>query len=182
MSEEVTPVVVAPEPTAPVVAAPAPEAADPDWLPARLERAKKSATKDLLEATGLSSVDELRAVAEKAKQFDAIEAASKTEMQRAIERAEEAERKATELESRAAAAEIKALRTSIGTAKGIPSALIDMLTATDEDGITAQADAILAAIPAPPNHAAIHDVMTDPDAGKTPEERALIAAFRGKSK
>ena len=167
---------ITPEVVAPVVEAPvhteAP--ADPEWLPARLERAKKSVTNELLSTLGVTSLDEAKAAAQKAARFDEIEAANKTELQKAIDRADEAERKIAETEGRAAAAEVKALRTSIGTTKGIPVALIDMLTGTDEAGITAQADAILAALPKSPLPGAIHDVLNPP------QEDPVRKAFLGK--
>jgi len=171
----ITPEVVAPVAEAPVhTEAPA----DPDWLPARLERAKKSATSELLASLGVSSIEEVKTVAQKVQEFDAIKAAQMTELERVAAERDAFKTQLTEVEARAAAAEVKALRTSIGSAKGIPAALIDMLTGTDEESITAQVAAILAAMPNAPLPAAVHDVATDPDAGKTPEERALIAAFR----
>lgn len=72
--------------------------------------------------------------ADKARQFDALEEANKTELQKAQEALEAANRRATE-------AEAARLRSDIARTKGVP---VELLTATDEDTLAAQADALLA--------------------------------------
>ena len=70
----------------------------------------------------------------KAKQFDAIEEQSKSEMQKLLEAKEAAER-------RAAAAETASLKARIAAAKGVD---VDLLTGTTQEEITASADRLLA--------------------------------------
>lgn len=60
--------------------------------------------------------------------------------------AEQEARKADQ-EARAAA-ELTALKTRIGSDKGLPAALVARLSGTDEESIAADADALLAAVPA----------------------------------
>lgn len=72
--------------------------------------------------------------ADKAKRFDELEEASKSELQKALEAQAAAE-------ARAAAAEVAALRGRVAAAKGVP---LDLLTGATEEEITAAADALLA--------------------------------------
>jgi DNA repair ATPase RecN len=81
--------------------------------------------------------------------IDAIESEKLTE-------AEKAEKRLAELEARLSAAEkaridadLKALRARIGAEKKLPAALIDRLVGDDEESISADADALLEALPAP---------------------------------
>ena len=78
--------------------------------------------------------DRARENAEKAKRLDEIEEQSKSEIQKAIEAREAAEK-------RASAAEVKSLRASIAVAKGIDP---DLLTGSTEEEITAAAEKLLA--------------------------------------
>lgn len=73
--------VAKPQPTA--------QAQEPSWLPDRLKRAEESAVKDLLKATGFSSLDELKAA-------KAVVDSQKTEAQRVAERLAALEPKAKE--------------------------------------------------------------------------------------
>lgn len=84
--------------------------------------------------------DELKG---KAAKFDEAEAANKTELQRAQEAAEAAEKRAT-------AAETKALRADVASAKGVPAAL---LTGSTKAELEASADALLAFKGNPPKAA-----------------------------
>lgn len=84
----------------------------------------------------LSRQNEARAKAnaDKAKRLDEIEEQAKTEMQKAIERAEAAEKRAADLE-------VQATRARIAAAKGVSA---DLLTGTTEEEITESADRLLA--------------------------------------
>lgn len=74
-----------------------------------------------------------KANAEKARQFDTLEEAKKTELQKAQEAL-------TAAEKRAADAEAARLRSDIARTKGVP---VELLTAADEDTLNAQVDALL---------------------------------------
>lgn len=70
----------------------------------------------------------------KAQRLDEIEEQSKTELQKAIERAEKAERRVAEVE-------VSALRFKVAADKGVPA---NLLTGTTEAELTASADALIA--------------------------------------
>lgn len=78
--------------------------------------------------------DQSKANADKAKQFDALQEANKTELEKLMARAEAAEKAAAE-------ASVKALRADVATAKGIPAHL---LTGSTQEELEASADALLA--------------------------------------
>lgn len=78
--------------------------------------------------------DDLKAKAEK---FDALEEASKTELQKATERAKKLE---AELASLKKMNEINAIREKVSSATGVPASLIN---GEDEESCMAQAKAIL---------------------------------------
>lgn len=77
---------------------------------------------------------EAKANAEAAKRLTEIEEAQKTEAQKLADRLAEAERKAQ-------AAELKALRSDVAQAKGVPAGL---LTGSTEEELNASADMLLA--------------------------------------
>lgn len=79
--------------------------------------------------------------ADKAKRFDEIEEASKSELERALAKVAEAEQKA-------AKAVADKLRSDIAREKGVP---IELLTGADEETLTAQADTLLAFKGTPPS-------------------------------
>lgn len=79
--------------------------------------------------------EELKAKAEK---FDAIEEASKTELQKATERAEKLE---AELNSMKKTDSIRTIREKVSQETGVPS---NLLSAEDEETCKAQAEAIMA--------------------------------------
>lgn len=79
--------------------------------------------------------EELKAKAEK---FDAIEEASKTELQKATERAERLE---AELNSMKKTDSIRTIREKVSQETGVPS---NLLSAEDEESCKAQAEAIMA--------------------------------------
>ena len=70
----------------------------------------------------------------KASEYDKLQEAAKSDLEKANERAEKAERLAAE-------ATTKALRSEIAQAKGVPAAL---LTGSTEDELNASADALIA--------------------------------------
>lgn len=71
--------------------------------------------------------------ADKAKRFDELEEANKTELQKAIDRAEAAERRAAE-------ADQARLRSDIARAKNVPA---ELLQGSNEDELNAYADQLL---------------------------------------
>lgn len=75
-----------------------------------------------------------KATADKARQFDELTEAQKTELQKATDRATAAEAKAAEIEARATRAEVAA-------AKGVPA---NLLSGTTQEELEASADALLA--------------------------------------
>lgn len=77
------------------------------------------------------------ALKEKATRLDEIEEASKTELQKATERAEKLESELTQMKK---AEEIRQIRDKVATATGVPAAL---LSGETEESCTEQAKAIL---------------------------------------
>lgn len=75
-----------------------------------------------------------KANADKAKQFDELTEAQKTELQKAIDKAEAAEKRAAELEA-------KSVRSDVAAAKGVPA---NLLSGTTQEELEASADALLA--------------------------------------
>ena len=74
----------------------------------------------------------------KASKLDEIEEASKTELQKATERAEKAESELTQMKQ---ASEIKAMREKVASETGVP---VNLITGSTEDECTEQANAIKA--------------------------------------
>jgi flagellar motility protein MotE (MotC chaperone) len=84
MSDATTAPEATPAPAAPIAATiPTPTASEPDWLPKRLEQAKRSATDEALKALGVDSLDTAKATIAKAK---ALEESQKSELQKLNER------------------------------------------------------------------------------------------------
>lgn len=77
-----------------------------------------------------------------AKRLAEIEEANKTEQQKAIDRAEKAEREAAELRQ-------QVLRRDVAAAKGIPAELADRLRGDDREALEADADTLLALVKQP---------------------------------
>jgi hypothetical protein len=71
---------------------------------------------------------------DKAKRFDEIEEASRSDLEKAQARIDELERASAE-------ANAARIRSDIARTKGVP---VELLTGSDEDSLTAQADALLA--------------------------------------
>lgn len=78
--------------------------------------------------------DELKA---KAEEFDKIQEANKSELQKAQDKAAELEKKLNDLEKEKS---IKTMRDKVAADKGVPA---DLLTGETEEACTSQADAIL---------------------------------------
>lgn len=74
---------------------------------------------------------------EKAAKFDELEAASKTELQKATEKAEKLEKELTALKKDA---EIRTIKAKVATETGVPA---ELLTGSTEEECKAQATAIL---------------------------------------
>lgn len=74
---------------------------------------------------------------EKAAKFDAAEEANKSDLQKAIERADSLQ---SELDSLKAAEQLRSVREEVATAKGIPQ---NLLTGSTKEECEAQADALL---------------------------------------
>jgi len=75
-----------------------------------------------------------------------IEAKSLSEAQKAEKRIAEMEKRIADGEAAREAAELASMRARIGAAKKVPASLIDRLVGDDEASISADADAVLAAI------------------------------------
>lgn len=119
-----------PQPTTPVVEPTAPQAPPEDAEPKTFDadyvaKLRQEAAKYRTEA---------KANADAAARLAEIEEAQKTEAQKLADRLAEAERKAQ-------AAELKALRSDVAQAKGVPAGL---LTGGTEEELNASADALLA--------------------------------------
>lgn len=71
-----------------------------------------------------------------------FEDAQKTEAQKLAERAEAAEKELNDLR-------VESLRSRVALAKGLPSDLLEFLTASDEESLTAQADRLLSRLATP---------------------------------
>ena len=111
---------------------PTPPAEEP--TPESTETVDYKAEAEKWKSLSRKNENQARENAEKAKRLDEIEEQSKSEIQKAIEAREAAEK-------RASAAEVKSLRASIAVAKGIDP---DLLTGSTEEEITAAAEKLLA--------------------------------------
>ncbi len=150
-----TPPVTPAAPTTPAVPGPAtpPAALTPPATPAVLTPPPVPDPAPTLEPTGSDSEpadlaaevakwkafsrkheDSAKANADKAKKFDEFEEASKTELQKAADRATAAEAKFAESEARA-------MRAEVAAAKGIPATL---LSGSTQEELEASADALIA--------------------------------------
>jgi hypothetical protein len=78
--------------------------------------------------------------------LEEIEKSKLSDLERAQKDAEEARKQLDALKSEAETARLDALRTRIGAEKGLPPQLIERLRGEDEDGIRADADALLTAV------------------------------------
>lgn len=132
--------------------------------------------------TEYSAFDEYKAKAEK---FDAAEAANKTEMQKAIERAEAAEKKAADYEAAQKSADEKAEHdkqvatwaSEVAKAKNIP---VEMLRGSTKEELEAHADVLKPVIVAQRN-GVVPTEGTAPE-NVTSEERQAVAALFGTNK
>ncbi len=97
-------------------------------------REKAQKHEKLWQSVSAKSPADIAAVLAKAKRFDEFEEASKTELQKAADRATAAEAKFAEIEARA-------MRAEVAAAKGIPATL---LSGTTQEELEASADALIA--------------------------------------
>lgn len=93
-------------------------------------------------------------------QLDQINAEKMTDIEKATQRA-------TDAENRASKAEQKALRQSVALTKGLPAELVDRLRGDDEDSLIADADSLIALLNTPTSPRA------DPSQGAKPAAHAL---------
>jgi hypothetical protein len=136
--EVVTPEPVAPEPT------PAVTPAEPDWLPARLDRAKRSAVSEALKELGVEDLDTAKAAIEEAKR---IKAAQMTDVEKAQQEAADKAARVVELEATLKERDLRDMRLKVAAETGLPEVLAAKLGGEDEDAMKAEAKAILAALP-----------------------------------
>ena len=112
--------------------------------------------------------DQAKANADKAKRFDALEEANKTELERVTARAEAAEKAAADREA-------QLLRVQIAAAKGVPA---DLIAGSTQDELEASADALLAfkgVAPVVPDAAGLGAVGTPIGGAKQVTEAELAA-------
>lgn len=93
-------------------------------------------------------------------QLDQINAEKLTDIEKATQRATDAESRATKLEQ-------TALRQKVALTKGLPASLVDRLQGDDEDSLTADADSLLALLNVQTSPRA------DPSQGAKPAAHAL---------
>lgn len=161
---------------------------NPAWTPPasqeelnRLITERLSRQREKLESEYTGKFADYDAVKAKADQFDALEEASKSELQKALDRADAAEkaiadRDAADVQRKAeadAAEALATLRAEVAEAKGITDATI--LAGSTREELEAHADKLKPLINP-------HPVISDP--GKTPEnepseEAAFVAALFG---
>jgi len=124
-----------PPPVPPVVVPPVSDPAPtPDPVSSDSESADLAAEVAKWKAFSRKHEDSAKANADKAKKFDEFEEASKTELQKAADRATAAESKVAEIEARA-------IRAEVAAAKGIPA---DLLSGSTKEELESSADALIA--------------------------------------
>jgi hypothetical protein len=111
-------------------------ATDANEIPADLGDAGKKAL-DRMKAERDEARKQAKALADAEKRLKQYEDRDKTEAQKLAERAEQAERELNALR-------VESLRSQVALTKGLPADLLEFLTATDEEGVSAQADRLLA--------------------------------------
>lgn len=84
---------------------------------------------------GMADYDQLK---EKAGKYDELQEASKTELQKATDRAEKLQKELNDIKH---AESVRTIRSKVAEEKGVPA---NLLTADTEEACTEQADAILA--------------------------------------
>lgn len=129
MTDEAQPPVTPPAPAAPADPAPPVEPAAPATGAPDLQ-----AEVDKWKALSRQNEAQAKANADKARRFDELEEANKSELQKAQDAL-------TAANQRAAEAEAARLRSDIARTKNVP---VELLTASDETSLEAQADALLA--------------------------------------
>ena len=171
-----TPEVVAPEP----VIEPAPEPptavtpAEPDWLPARLDRAKRSATSEALKELGVDSLEAAKAALEEAK---TLKAAQMTEAEKLVEERDKALAARDEAVAAVKARDLTDLRKRIASETGLPEVLAAKLEGDDEAAMKAEAKAIIEALPSASQ--GLPPAAGDVKPPNTPEDDPIRRAFLG---
>ena len=113
-----------------------------------------------LKAERLRASNAEKAIKALQAQLDQINAEKLTDIEKATNRA-------TEAEKQLAAAQQTALRQKVALTKGLPADLVDRLRGDDEDSLAADADALLALLKTPTSPRA------DPSQGAKPAAHAL---------
>lgn len=109
------------------------------------ELEKAQAEIEKWKALSRKNEDQAKSNAEKAKKFDELEEANRSEQEKLLARAEAAEKKLAERDAKDAA---KSLATEIADAKGVPAAALRGAT---REELEAHADELLAFLPKPPS-------------------------------
>lgn len=110
--------------------------------PTELEKARAEVEK--WKALSRKNEEQAKANAEKAKKFDELEDANRTEQEKLLARAEEAEKRLAEREAKDAAAEMAA---EVARDKGVP---VEALRGSNREELEAHADALAALLPKKP--------------------------------
>lgn len=85
----------------------------------------------------------------KAEKLDQLEAANQSELEKAIARAEAAEKAAQDAENARRAAEVQSLRVRVAGEKGVPANLVKYITGDSQEAIEAAAEELAAVQPQP---------------------------------
>lgn len=142
------------------------------------EQQKPTETVEFWKAKAREQEKRAKENADAAKRLGEIEDASKTELQKANERAEQAERRAAEFES-------MALRSDVAASKGVPAA---GLTGTTREELEASADALIAwrdasstTTPAktPPDPKSLKSGASGSSSGEKGRAAAALRSLRG---
>lgn len=161
----------------------------PNWLPMRLEQAKRSATGEVLKALGVDNVEAAKAAIDKAR---AIEEQSKSELQRLNERLaalEPAATKAKSLEerlSRSADAELAKLTEQqraavLAIAKDDKTAALDTIEALRPTWAALAAPAVAAPLPAPAKTTAAPAAPPASTTSATTDHRAVYESMKAEN-
>ncbi len=161
----------------------------PNWLPMRLEQAKRSATGEVLKALGVDNVEAAKAAIDKAR---AIEEQSKSELQRLNERLNSLEPKATRASaledrlSRLADAELAKLTEQqraavLAIAKDDKTAALDTIEALRPTWAALAAPAVAAPLPAPAKTTAAPAAPPASTTSATTDYRAVYESMKAEN-
>lgn len=118
--------------------------------------------------------------AEKAKEYDSFKASQMTELEKVQAEAADLKAKLEEMTTSQKAAEIAAIRARVGLEKNLPAALIDRLQGEDEKSIAADADKLLASLPASDSPTRVDIGQGDRGKSAAAVSNPLEAALRDK--